>query len=166
MSNEGRNERTTRRSWPRRFLNRLEVDQAVFFAVAARAWQFIAGPVTLVLIGTYFSPALQGYFYTFASLLALQSFVELGLHVAIINVTSHEWSKLGLDEHGRLIGDSKSLSRIVSLGHLIGKWYAVASVLFVVTAGTGGAIFFSLKPADDVDWYNPRIEPVHIISWF
>jgi len=126
----------------RRWLNRLEMDRAVFYSVSGRAWQFVAGPVTILLIAFYFTPELQGYFYTFASLLALQTFVELGLQVVIINVSSHEWARLSLDDRGHLTGDPRALSRLVSLGRKVAVWYGAASLVFVVGVGVAGVAFF------------------------
>ena len=68
------------------------VDRAVGFAVLARFWQLLTGPVTQLLIVFCFTDIQQGYYYAFMNLLAMQIFVELGLHVVIINVASHEWS--------------------------------------------------------------------------
>jgi len=138
-----------------RLMQQAEVDRAVIFVVLTRGWQLLTGPVTLVLIATYFTPEVQGFFYTFASLLALQSFVELGFYLVIINVSSHEWAHLGLDENGYLIGEPKALSRLVSLGRLIFKWYAVASVVFVIAVGIIGFIFFSQTPYPDIRWQTP-----------
>src|SRR5690606_18580569 len=70
----------------RRLAARLEVDRAVAYGVLVRLWQVLAGPVTLVLIAHHFTPELQGFYYTFGSILALQSFLELGFYVVILNV--------------------------------------------------------------------------------
>jgi hypothetical protein len=78
------------RSWPRRFLNRLEVNRAVFYALALRGWQFVGGAVSVLLISLYFTKELQGYYYTFSSLVALQSFFELGLGAVLVAIASHE----------------------------------------------------------------------------
>ncbi len=58
---------------------RLGIDRAVFYGILTRAWQFLAAPVTLLLIASRFSPEQQGFYYTMGSLLALQVFFELGL---------------------------------------------------------------------------------------
>ena len=71
-----------------------EIDRAVFVGLLNRMWSLIAGPISLVLIGFYFSPQVQGYYYTFATLLALQVFVELGIGAVIQQFASHEWAKL------------------------------------------------------------------------
>ena len=147
---------TARRSWPRRLLNRLEIDRAVFFALAVRGWQFVAGPVTMLLIASRFSQATQGYFYTFGSLIALQTFVELGLHSILINLTSHEWSRLRWDPERKSIeGDADALSRLRSLLILVAKWYGVSATAFVLLAGTAGTAFFSQEQASGVNWLFP-----------
>jgi hypothetical protein len=66
-------------------VNRLEIDQAVFYALLLRIWQLVAGLVSVALISVFFSQEVQGYYYTFSGLLALQSFFELGLHIVIIS---------------------------------------------------------------------------------
>ena len=146
---------TSRRGPLRRLVNRLEVDRAVFYTICLRGWQLAAGAVSVVLIGMYFSPELQGYYYTFASLMALQAFFELGLNIVVINVSSHEWAHLRLDATGRIEGDPDALSRLVSLGRLLFRWYAVAASLFIVIAGSGGAWFIASKHSSPIAWEAP-----------
>ncbi len=136
-------------------LNRMEVNRATFYAILLRVWQLAAGAVSLVLISIFFSPEVQGYYYTFFGLLALQSFFELGMHIVIIAAGSHQWADLRLGEDGRITGDASALSRLVSLGRLIAVWYAFACVLFIVLVGIAGFLFFSLKPSADVSWPMP-----------
>jgi hypothetical protein len=144
-----------RRSWPRRLLNRWEVDQAVFFAIAARGWQIPAGMVTLALIVTFFTPVEQGYYYTFWSLIALQMFFDLSLHQVLINFASHEWEKLSLDADGFVQGDGAALSRLRSLVRSAVTWYGTAAGLFLVIVGTAGFLFFSYKGTSVVEWRAP-----------
>lgn len=151
-----------RRSLPRRWLNRLEVDRAVFYAIATRAWQFIAGPISILVIASYFTPDLQGYYYTFASLLGMQTLVELGLHGVIINVSSHEWSRLGLDPNGFIVGDEGALRRLAGLKRFVARWYALVALVFVIVCGAGGGVFLSLSPAgtpetrsNEIAWMAP-----------
>ncbi len=139
----------------RRWLERAQVDRAVMYVLLTHGWQMLAGPVTLFAVARYYSPETQGFFYTFASLLALQSFVELGFYVVILNVASHEWSHLGLDPSGRIEGDAHRVSRLVSLGRLIFKWYAGASFIFVVGVSAIGYVLLSQQSHPDVDWQAP-----------
>lgn len=148
--------RPEKRSWLRRLLNRLEVDRAVFYAVLARGWQFVAGPVTLILIAVYFTPEVQGFYYTFWSMIALQSFFELSLHQVVLNVASHEWEKLTLEEDGAISGDQVAISRLSSLLRGSLAWYGVASLLFIVGIGTAGVVFFSLdEMSHAIEWLAP-----------
>jgi hypothetical protein len=87
------------------------VDQAVAFAVLGNIAALILGPITALLIATRFSPELQGYYYTFGSLLTLQVLLDVGFGQAVIQFASHEWSRLTLDHEGRIGGDADSLSR-------------------------------------------------------
>jgi hypothetical protein len=154
------------RSWPRRLLNRLEVDRAVFYALALRGWQLLAGAVSLLLISRCLSREEQGYYYTFASLLLLQMFFELGMHVVIVSSASHEWSRLRLDERGRVQGDAEARSRLASLAHAVVRWYAMMSLLFVIVVGLGGVLFFHGQPADGIPWMPPWLTAVLLTGLF
>ncbi|HOD12727.1 MAG TPA: hypothetical protein PKO44_06500 [Candidatus Omnitrophota bacterium] len=139
-----------------KILHKLEVDRAVFFGLLARLWSVIFAPVTILLIASKFSPELQGYYYTFASLLALQVFVELGLGIVVIQFASHEWSKLKISEDGSIIGDKNALSRLRSLANITSKWYAVGALIVALGLGLGGYIFFQNSSSSiDINWVGP-----------
>lgn len=152
---EQREPQPPRRSWPRRMLNRMEVNRAVFYALVNRGWQFLSGPVTLLLIVAFFSSETQGFYYNFGALIALQTFVEMGMQVVTLYLASHEWSDLEIDEHGNLTGEASALSRLRSLAALVLKWYTVAGTLFVAAIGIAGYFFLSTHPEPDVDWRAP-----------
>jgi O-antigen/teichoic acid export membrane protein len=137
-----------------RILDRGGLDQAVVFTLLTRAWQATAGLVSLVLIAQFLSPEVQGFYYTFSSLLALQAFVELGLYVVIVNLVSREWSKLN-EVDSAVVGDETALSRLASLIRFICKWYSGVSLLFIVSVGIGGHIFFMQSQSSDVAWIIP-----------
>ena len=48
------------------------LDSAIAYTVLARGWSGISGLITVALIARRLSPAEQGYYYTFGSLVALQ----------------------------------------------------------------------------------------------
>ncbi len=137
-------------------LRRVRDDRAVLFALLVRVWGMASGPVTLLIVARSFTPEVQGYYYTFGSLLALQTFVELSFFIVIINVASHEWASLSIDRDGRIVGDQRALSRLVSLGRLVFKWYSVISAVFVLGVGTAGVVFFSQRPTT-IEWQLPWI---------
>lgn len=139
---------------------RAGVDGAVGFAVLTRTWQMLAAPVSLVLIAQFMTGEMQGFYYTFASLLALQSFVELGLAAVVVNVASHEWAGLSLDASGRIEGPLEARSRLASLARLVFKWYAVASVMFMLVVGSAGYLFFAQADHAGVAWEAPWVATV------
>jgi hypothetical protein len=142
------------------FVDRFGLNRAVVFSVLLKSWQAGAGLLGLFLISIYFPPAVQGFYYTFASLVALQSFVELGLYLVIANIASHEWSKLSLAANGSIQGDVQALSRLVSLGRFVFKWYAVAALFFFLLAGAVGYWFLGSSNSTGINWQAPWI--VHI----
>src|ERR1700685_156002 len=79
------------RHWLRRVLG---LDKAIGFTVLARAWSSAAGLVTVALIARFLSPAEQGYYYTFGSLIALPIVFELGFSFVILQMASHERAHL------------------------------------------------------------------------
>ena len=139
----------------REFLHRIDVDKAVLYGFLAKIWSLVAGPITAILIATKFTPELQGYYYTFASLLALQVFVELGLGTVIVQFASHEWSKLGFDSSGRIVGDAIALSRLVSIANIVFKWYFVGAIIISIGLGAGGFFFFSQEAETVIHWTAP-----------
>ncbi|MEZ6041055.1 MAG: hypothetical protein R3C20_11145 [Planctomycetaceae bacterium] len=152
--------------WFGKLLQTLNMDAAVRFAILARFWQLITGPLTQMLIVYQFSAARQDYYQAFSRMLGMQIFVELGLGVVLINVASHEWARLSMNSSGRIEGDRESLSRLVSLGRMMVKWYGVATLVFVVAISAAGILFFrdteSLQLAEAgarerILWFSPWV---------
>ncbi len=144
------------RSLPRRLLNRLEVDRAVFYAIVSRGWQFIAGPITAIMIMHFFSKEVQGYYYMFWSMVGLQMFFELGFTQAIINIASHEWDKLTLHPDRSIGGDTVALSRLTALFRSAMFCYVgMACVLWLVVTCAGWIFFSADEDSDFVDWRAP-----------
>lgn len=140
------------RSAARRFLNRLEVDRAVFFAIAARGWQVLAGPITLLLIVQFFSPEMQGIFYAFSFLLAFSTLAELGLGTIALYAASHEWHALSLGNDGRIQGDQNALARLAELSRLMNRWYAILAVVFATVMIPLGLWYIARRDVPGIDW--------------
>ena len=139
----------------RSLLNRVDVDRPVFFGILLKIWSLATAPIALLLIARFFSPVLQGYYYTFSTLLALQVFVELGLGTVLVQFASHEWSLLRLDPGGKISGDEAALSRLTSLAQLAMKWYLAGALVVVVVVGCGGYFFFTHSGGHDIAWRGP-----------
>ena len=131
------------------------IDRPVFYLALGRAWSFISGPISMLLIARFFTPETQGYYYTFGSVMGLQVFLEMGFAQCIVQFASHEFALLRFEPDGSLGGDPKARSRLISLGRLCLKWYAVLAVLVIVGVGLGGHFFFALKHDPSIAWAVP-----------
>ena len=135
----------------------LGLDQAIVFTVLARGWQSAAGVVTLALIAHFLSPAEQGFYYTFGSLVALQIVFELGFSFVIQQMASHERAVLTISPDHQISGDPVAHARLASVLQKSVRWYSVAAVLMATFLIFAGLHFFSLH-ADggaSVAWKTP-----------
>lgn len=123
-------------------------DIHVLHTLLFRGWSVLAGGLSIVLIPAFLSPTQQGFYYTFASVLALQVFFELGLNQVIIQLVSHDAAHLTMHDDGTVSGDAARIHRLNGLVRLLRRWYTFASVLFVVLVGGAGWVFFVLKGGD------------------
>jgi len=132
------------------------IDRAIVFTLFGRTWLAIGGLIGLVLVGKCLSPAEQGFYYTFGSLLALQVFVELGLTNVIMQYASHERAALHMTSRGLLEGQPAAKSRLAALLRLAIRWYGAAAIIFTfVLLVTGGAFFTCCGHHAHVAWQLP-----------
>jgi O-antigen/teichoic acid export membrane protein len=136
----------------RRLSARLEVNATVLWAIMTRSWQIVAGAVSFFMIASYLSPVEQGFYAIFWSFIALQSLMEVGFTIAILNFSSHEWAQLQLGDDGRIQGSESALSRLVSLGRIAFLWFGIGALLFIAIAGISGDLVLSAKSGHQVDW--------------
>lgn len=136
-------------------VHKLAVDRTVFLSVITKSWSLSAGPITVLLIATNFTAELQGYYFTFATIVALQVFVELGLGTVITQFSSHEWARLRIDEIGRIVGDNDARSRLISIAALAAKWYLIGAAITIFGLGICGYAFFSSSATVGVNWIAP-----------
>jgi O-antigen/teichoic acid export membrane protein len=142
------------RHWTRSVLG---LDRAVGFTVLARFWSSAAGLVTVALIARFLSPAEQGYYYTFGSLVALQIVFELGFSFVILQLASHERAELSISNDYEISGAPIAHARLASVIQKSVRWYSVAAVLMAGTLVPTGFYFFSTHqhPGQTVSWQLP-----------
>ena len=126
------------------------LDFHVLVTLLFRGWAILAGGATVFLLPLWLSPTEQGYYFTFASVLALQIFFELGLNQIVMQLVSHEVAHRTETADGRLTGKESHLGRLSSLARLIGRWYGVAALLFALIGGIAGATFFTQKGTEPI----------------
>lgn len=123
------------------------LDAQVLPTLLFRGWSTIAGASTVLILALRLTPVQQGYYYTIASVLALQVFFELGLNQVLMQLVSHEAAHLTQNKDGRLVGGANELGKLASLARMLSRWYAVAALLFSVLGGLGGGFFFVTNSA-------------------
>ncbi len=126
-----------------KLFKRFHVDPAVGYALAMRFWQVPAGMVTVVLAALIFDDDTLGIYYTLLSLIGLQALADSGLLNVLMHATSHEWSRLRLDDHGFIRGPSKTRFRISAMVHFGFRWFFLVGFLFcALGSGLGLGIFY------------------------
>jgi len=129
------------------------VDHAVAYTLVGRGWGLLSGILTLLLVVSFLTPDEQGYYYTFASLLAMQILFELGMSYVVMQFASHEMANLRWSNEGVIEGDAQAKTRLRSLLMLVTKWYGVIAALIIVVILPIGWVFFSVNhPQSSVDW--------------
>jgi hypothetical protein len=155
-------ERQTRRvrSWLRHTVG---IDKPIAFTILARGWASFAGLVTIALIARFLSPAEQGYYYTFGSLVAAQIVFELGFSFVILQMASHERAHLTISAQGDIGGDPVAHARLASVLQKAVRWYSIAAVLLAVFLILAGSRFFAAHEQHGaavhwhIAWYTTAI---------
>jgi len=140
-----------------RTLSGLGIDRAFSWTVAARVWSILAGPVSVVLIAAHLSAEEQGFYYTFASIVAFQVVFELGLGLVIVQFASHEKAFLEWRSDGTLGGSDVEKSRLAVLLRKTLQWYGVATAGAAAALLIGGTLFLAHKPSAVEGWTAPWI---------
>jgi len=139
--------------------HRLGLDRAVVFTVLARGWASGSGLITVALIAHLLSPAEQGYYYTYASLIALQMVFELGFSQVVMQLASHECAHLSIEADGSVNGDEIAHARLASILQLSVRWYGAGALFFAAVLIPTGLYFFSAHQhlGEVVQWRAPWI---------
>lgn len=126
----------------RDWCSRWSIDFHVLLTLAFRSWGIVAGAVTVIVLPLWLGATEQGYYYTFASLLGLQLFFELGLNQVVVQIVGHETARLQAEDP--VLRDAGA-DRMGSLARLLRRWYTVAAALFFFGCAAAGVVFFVFK---------------------
>lgn len=131
----------------RLLVEHLQIDKSLAYAMGARIWQALAGPITIAfLIGALTLPE-QGIYYALANILGIQMFFELGLLNVLVSQAGHLSSSL-----------STALGRL-RMRELVGassRWFGSVSLLFSVCVIVFGWKVLS-RTSSDIEWHLPLI---------
>ncbi|AXC11522.1 hypothetical protein ACPOL_2198 [Acidisarcina polymorpha] len=144
------------RNWVKHTLG---LDRAIVFTVLARVWSSASGIVTVLLIARFLSPAEQGYYYTFGSLVALQIVFELGFSIVILQLASHERAHLVISADGAITGDAIAHQRLASVLQKAVRWYFTGALLMAAVLIPWGFYFFTTHQhaQHSLSWQIPWI---------
>jgi O-antigen/teichoic acid export membrane protein len=141
------------------------IDRAVGYVVMSRGLGVVAAPVTFILIAMFLSPKEQGYYYTFASLLGLTLFLDLGLTNVLMLFSSHEKASLEWGPMGTLTGAREAQARLAGIFRLGRRWFGMAAVIILLVLFPAGLMFFnSQDPVSQVSWVLPWLAAVAVTS--
>lgn len=139
-----------------KILNYFNIDPAILYFISSKAIGLLYAPISFILITACLTEIEQGYYFTFASLLGISIFFELGLGIILTHFASHQFSKLKWNDNGKLVGNKQSLDFIKTLTQKSFFWYILAAILMsVVIIFMGMEIFSSKENVENIEFYLP-----------
>jgi hypothetical protein len=122
-------------------LSKWGIDGVVLVTLANRFFLAISGLVNAGLVTHYFTPELQGFYYTCTSLVMVQTLFELGFGQVATHYFSHESGKVNFRPGQPVTGQAPALIELARLVRLV-IWYSLGAGLafFLVMAPLGLAM--------------------------
>jgi O-antigen/teichoic acid export membrane protein len=130
-------------------------DRGVTYTLLNRFANMACSLLVISLVLTVFSSEVQGYYFTFNSLLLGQVLLELGFGIVLIQFISHEWASLGYDDRGDITGAQHAVARLGSLVRFSLKWYGALALIFLVAVGSFGQWFLRAASSERVAVFLP-----------
>ena len=127
----------------------LGLDRTVKWLLLTRLLQMSVGPINALMIIHFLTPENQGLFYTFASLIGVQAFFELGSGYVMMQLTSHLTAEI---DHG--VASERKTAATARLSSLVRQgacWYSIAAIAYIVALIVGGTLFISRSHAFTAD---------------
>jgi O-antigen/teichoic acid export membrane protein len=128
------------------------IDKLIAKSLLKGLWIGFSNFITLYFVTKYFDPILQGYYFTFYSIIALQLFVEMGLTFSLVQLVSHEMAHLSLDSLGAAQGDPSIKRRLQTIIAFTYKWFGFGALLFLIILIPFGLFFFGNSVDVIIPW--------------
>lgn len=123
--------------------------------MALHLWRVLAGIVSIALIASFFSPEVQGLYYAFAGIVAMQGMFELGMNIAVMNAAAREWARSTGDSEGRLAWPIGAYDGLLGVGRAAFAWYLGAGAAFVALVGPAGFVLLDTPETQQTPWRLP-----------
>ncbi len=141
-------------SWLVRISKRLQLDRPLLFALAAKSWQAISGPITLILVISAFSVSERGVYYGLVSIIGIQAIFELGLLNVLISQAGNEAAKLNKKINSTEHENQLAAQRMALLITGSWQWFLMVAFLFVL-AGLGFGWLSLASVETQLNWWLP-----------
>jgi O-antigen/teichoic acid export membrane protein len=122
--------------------------------LSSRIVSLLIGPITVLAVGFYLTPVIQGYYYTFGSILAASAFFEAGVSTAIVQFAAHESGRLRFHSKRAISGPSEARMRLSGVLRFAVTWFWGAALLMGAFVAILGFVIFT-RQEDGVDWAMP-----------
>ena len=126
--------------------------RAMVLSTATKLWQLAAGLFSSWLYLDQFGPELRGLYFTFASLLAIQTLFDLGLTGVLASLAAREWPAAA-DENAP--NQSLARRRIGGLLRRSGRWFGGLAIAFAVVAIPTGLLLLDQPDTAGFAWRGP-----------
>lgn len=140
----------------------LQLDRSLSFALMARIWQAISGPITVALQISAFNLHELGVFVGILSVVGIQPLFELGLASVLIsqagNIVGRESAKA--DAHQSKLGQSLAW---LSRGGV--RWFSTVAGLYAIAGLCVGWKVLSSAGISQIDWRMPLVLTI-VVSTF
>lgn len=135
---------------------KLGIDKPIMYTILSRSIQAFGSIFSVFLITSFLSKDEQGYYYTFASILAIQIFFELGFNGIIVQYVAHETAHIKSYLIVETEIEKKALSRLSHLLRFCLKWFSALSVVLLMILSITGYYFFTkFEKGLPVEWGLP-----------
>lgn len=136
---------------------KFDMDPNVWRVLIFRIWNIIAGIISVLAIPFYLPADVQGYYYTFLSIVALQALFDLGLSQTVLQVSSHEFAHTDFTKVENASLD-RHIAKLAYLKGTITRWYRWVGSIFVAVVVLAGTTYFSLfGEKGAAHWFGPWV---------
>lgn len=149
-----------------RFLDRIQWDLTLGYALSTRCWQAISGPITIMFLIGSLDLAEQGIYYSIVGIIGIQAYFELGLLNVLVSQSGHAAAALKAANNlasNDAVDPSENIhwvSAAVRMRDLIRsstRWFGFAAFLYTIIAVLFG--WFTLLESQ-TEWQLPLLATI------
>ncbi|MEO8269020.1 MAG: hypothetical protein ABI557_04825, partial [Aureliella sp.] len=112
-----------------RFARWLQLDRSLSFALLARIWQAVSGPITIALLIAVFDSHQRGVFLGILSVVGIQPLFELGLAAVLIGQAGNLVGRQGISSIATPSNPGHSLQWLARGGV---RWFSAVACLYAI----------------------------------